>query len=109
MQNYQTIPILLVLLIVYYISILLVKSKKITLINQRRFWNIVLLITFLVSGLLGLILALSIDQKINLSWYLQFLRLHVKFGVAMSLVSTFHLLWHLPYYNSILKKKKLSQ
>lgn len=105
MQNYQTIPILLVLLIIYIITILLVKSKKISLFNQRRFWNIVLLITFLVSGVLGLILAISIDQKINLGWYLQFLRLHVKFGIAMSLVSIFHLLWHLPYYKTILKKK----
>ncbi len=105
MQNYQTIPILMVLIIIYIITILLVKSKKITLLTQRRFWNIVLLITFLVSGLLGLILAISIDQKINLPWYLQLLRLHVKFGIAMSIVSIFHLLWHLPYYNSILKKK----
>jgi len=104
MQNYQTFPILLILLIVYFISILLVKSKKITLLTQRRFWNIVLLVTFLVSGILGLVLAISIDQKINLSWYLQFLRLHVKFGIAMSLVSIFHLIWHLPYYKTILKK-----
>jgi spermidine synthase len=105
MQNYQTIPILLILLVIYFVSILLVKFKKITLFNQRRFWNIVLLITFLGSGVLGLILAISLDQKINLPWYLQFLRLHVKFGTAMSLVSIFHLLWHLPYYKTILKKK----
>ena len=107
MQNYQTIPIIMVLLIIYIITILLVKSKKITLLTQRHFWNIVLLITFLVSGILGLILAISIDQKINLSWYLQFLRLHVKFGIAMSIVSIFHLLWHLPYYSSIFKKQKI--
>lgn len=105
MQNYQTIPILVVLLILYIITIILVKSKKISLFSQRRFWNIVLLITFLVSGLLGLILAISIDQKINLPGYLQFLHLHVKFGIAMSLVSIFHLIWHLPYYKTILKKK----
>ncbi len=105
MQNYQTIPILLILLVLYYVSILLVKFKKITLFNQRRFWNIILLITFLVSGILGLILAISIDQKINLPWYLPFLRLHVKFGVAMSLVSIFHFLWHIPYYKTILKIK----
>jgi hypothetical protein len=104
MQNYQTIPILLVLLILYFVSILLVKFKKIALLSQRRFWNIVLLITFLVSGILGLVLAISIDQKINLYWYLSFLNLHVKFGIAMSLVSIFHLIWHLPYYKTILKK-----
>ena len=105
MQNYQTIPILSALLVLYLFSIWLVKTKKITLFDQRRFWNIVLLITFLVSGTLGLVLAISIDQKINLSWYLSFLNLHVKFGIAMSLVSIFHLIWHLPYYKSIIKKK----
>ena len=88
----------------YIISIFLVKFKKITLFNQRRFWNFVLLVTFLVSGILGLVLAISLDQKINLPWYLQFLNLHVKFGIAMSLVSIFHLIWHLPYYKTILKK-----
>ena len=104
MQNYQTIPILSALLVLYFFSIWLVKTNKITLFVQRRFWNFVLLVTFLVSGILGLILAVSIDQKINLPWYLQFLNLHVKFGIAMSLVSIFHLIWHLPYYKTILKK-----
>jgi len=105
MQNYQTIPILLILIILYFVSFLLVKFKKITLFQQRRFWNFILLITFLVSGLLGLILAISIDQKIIFDWYLNFLKLHVKFGIAMSIVSIFHLLWHLPYYKTIFKKK----
>jgi len=108
MQSYQTIPILSVLIIMYFISILLVKTQKITLFQQRRFWNSVLLITFLVSGLLGLILAISIDQKFTFDWYLNFLNLHVKFGIAMSIVSIFHLLWHLPYFSSILKNKNSS-
>ena len=104
MQNYQTLQILSAILVLYIISIWLVKTKKITIFSQRRFWNIILLTTFLVSGFLGLVLAISIDQKINLSWYLSFLNLHVKFGIAMSLVSFFHLIWHLPYYKTILKK-----
>jgi len=104
MQNYQTIPILLVIQVIYIFSIFLVKTKKITVFQQRRFWNFILLITFLISGILGLILAVFIDQKINFSWYLPFLKLHVKFGIAMSLVSIFHLTWHLPYYKTFFKK-----
>jgi hypothetical protein len=104
MQNYQTIPIILVIITIYILSIFLVKTNKITLFQQRRFWNFILLITFLISGILGLILAVSIDQKINFGWYLPFLKLHVKFGIAMSLVSIFHLFWHLPYYKTIYKK-----
>lgn len=104
MQNYLTIPILLVLIVLYFISIWLVKIKKISLLLQQRIWNVILLITFLVSGILGLILAFTLDQKINFAWYLPFLRLHVKFGIAMSIVSIFHLIWHLPYFNSIFKQ-----
>ena len=109
MQSYQTIPILSIIIVLYIISILLVKTKKITLFQQRRFWNFVLLITFLVSGILGLVLAISIDQKVTFVWYLPFLKLHVKFGIAMSIVSIFHLLWHLPYYKTIFKKNSESQ
>lgn len=103
MQNYQTIPILSVLIILYFASLLLVKTKKISLFQQQRIWNIVLLITFLVAGSLGLIMAISLDQKINFTWYLPILELHVKFGVAMAVISIFHTIWHLPYFSSILK------
>ena len=108
MQSYQVIPILSILIVLYILSIWLVKTKKISLFSQRRLWNFILLITFLVSGTLGLILAISIDQKINFAWYLPFLKLHVKFGVAMSVVSIFHLIWHLPYFSTILKPQKLT-
>lgn len=105
MQNYQTIPILLVLIILYFASIWLVKTKKISLFHQRLFWNIILLITFLVAGSLGLIMAISLDQKINFVWYLPILKLHVRFGIGMAAVSIFHTIWHIPYFSSILKKK----
>lgn len=108
MQKYHFIPILSILVISYIFSLFLVKTKKITLLNHRRFWNLVLLITFLVSGILGLILAFSIDQKISLAWYLPFLWYHVEFGIVMSIVSIFHFFWHLPYYTSIFKKNHLN-
>ena len=48
----------------------------------RRLWNTILLVSFLVTGLLGLILAFSIDAKLSLSWYLPFLWFHVEFGIV---------------------------
>ena len=105
MNSYLTFPISAVILISYLISFLLVKNKKISPITQRRFWNIILLISFLISGLLGLILAVLIDIKISILWYQNLLSLHVKTGTVMALVSLFHLLWHLPYYLSLIKKK----
>ena len=105
MNNYHFLLLLLITFFTYFLSLFLVKSKIISLIIHRRIWNIILLISFLISGLLGLILAFSIDQKLSISWYLPFLWLHVEFGIVMALVSIFHTFWHLPYFVSLVKKK----
>lgn len=98
MQNYNFILLSFLILIAYFGSVVLVKLKKIELIKQRRFWNTILLISFLISGILGLILAFSIDQKISISWYLPMLWWHVELGIVMALVAIFHAFWHLKYY-----------
>lgn len=105
MNNYHFLLIFLITFIAYFFSLFLVKSKIISLIIHRRIWNIILLISFLFSGILGLVLSFSIDQKLTISWYLSFLWLHVEFGIVMALVSIFHTLWHLPYFTNLVKKK----
>ena len=105
MNNYHFVLIFLAVFFFYFLSFYLVKIKKISLFVHRRIWNIILLISFLISGFLGLILAFSIDQKLTVSWYLPFLWFHVEFGIIMALVSIFHILWHLPYFKSLVKNK----
>jgi len=89
----------------YFLSLLFMKlsfySKKI----HRRIWNILLLITFLVSGILGLVLVLQINYAILPSYYFTFLKLHVDFGIGMALISIFHIFWHLNYFKNIFVKK----
>jgi len=104
MNSYHFLLLFFLTFIAYFFSILLVKTKKINLIVHRRIWNTILLVSFLISGIIGLILAFSIDQKISLSWYLPFLWFHVEFGIIMALVSIFHIFWHLLYFKNILKK-----
>jgi len=106
MQTYNFFLITIIILSLYLFSYLLSKKKKISLLTHRRFWNIILLLSFLTSGLIGLILAFSIDQKLSISWYLPFLWLHVEAGIIMAIISIFHILWHLPYFTSFLKRKK---
>ena len=65
-----------------------------------------LLVSFLISGILGLIMAFLIDYKISISWYQDFLWIHVEFGIAMATIALFHTLWHIKYYLSYLPKKK---
>jgi hypothetical protein len=108
MSGYNFYLITIITLIAYFLSFYLTKTKKITQIQHRRFWNFVLLITFLASCLLGLFLAFSVDNKLSLSWYLPLIWYHVEFGIVMSLVSIFHILWHIPYYKSYFSKSKTS-
>ncbi len=108
MSGYNFYLITLIVLSTYFLSFCLVKTKKITPIQHRRFWNFVLLISFLISCLLGLFLAFSIDQKLSLSWYLPLIWYHVEFGIVMSIVAIFHTVWHIPYYKSCFSKPKTS-
>lgn len=98
MNSYNFLLISSLVLIPYFVSLVLVKSGKLELYKQRRFWNIVLLISFLVSGILGLILAFLIDQKLSIAWYQSMLWWHVEAGIVMGIISIFHTLWHLKYY-----------
>ena len=79
------------------ISVILIAAYMLTK-KQKRFWNFVLLFSFLISGGLGLVLAFCVDQNISTSWYPQMLQIHVVSGIVMAMVSIFHALWHLPYF-----------
>ncbi len=89
----------------YLLSLIFVRlniyKKKI----HRRIWNILLLVTFLVSGILGLILVLQINYQILSSWFLQFLKWHVDFGIGMAWISIFHIIWHYPYFKNMFRTR----
>lgn len=93
-------------LLFYMLTYLLVKFKVFKTSTHRKIWNSVLLTTFIVSGLLGLVLVFQVNYNILGDWYSSFLDLHVEFGIAMAIVSIFHITWHLKYFGTILKTKK---
>ena len=98
LDNYHTIIIVISVLVLYLITWLLVRFKKIKLQSHRKLWNFLLLINFLASGVLGIVLAIIIDLNITASWYKEILWIHVEFGIAMGIISVFHFFWHLKYY-----------
>ena len=104
--NYYFIPISIILFILYFITYTLSKNKKIKSIQHRKIWNVLLLITFLVSGIFGIILAILISFGIRLSFYAVLLFWHVEFAIAMAMISFFHIGWHWKYYKNLLKKRK---
>jgi len=90
-------------ILVYFSTCILQKKNKIKLITHKRIWNILLLVTFLISGISGLILAFGINYGITIP-YLKLIKPHVNLGIAMSIISIIHIFWHLNYYKIIFKK-----
>jgi len=103
--NYYFIPIALALFVLYLMTFFLSKRKKIKLVKHRKIWNFLLLGTFLISGLFGIILAITISYGIRLSFYANILFWHVEFGIAMAMISIFHIGWHWRYYIKMVSTK----
>ena len=101
---YHLIPILIISLIFYITSHILSKKNKISVSKHRRIWNILLLATFLISGILGILLVIRINFGINFPLPFNILFWHVEFGIAMSIISMFHIAWHWNYFKNIIKK-----
>jgi hypothetical protein len=101
--NYFFIPIAFFLFVFYLITLYLSRIKKIRLSDHRKIWNFILLITFLVSGIFGIILALIISYGIRLSFYSDLLFWHVEFGIAMAIISIFHISWYIKYFKKMFK------
>jgi len=72
--------------------------------SNRKFWNFLLLATFLVSGLLGVLSVVKVNYKLEIPHYDQYMQWHVAFGIGMVFISFFHLSWHLKYYFTFQKK-----
>lgn len=95
-----------VTLLLYLITWLLSRFKVFKKSVHRKLWNVILLISFMVSGLLGLMLVVQINYDVMGEWYSTFMWLHVDFGIVMAIISIFHILWHTKYFATIMKNKK---
>ena len=90
----------------YLISAILVKANVWKKATHRKVWNVLLLITGLVSCLLGFFLVIQINYNLKMEWLWTVKLYHVQFGIAMTLIMVIHILWHMNYWKSIFKAKK---
>lgn len=104
-KPYPLLEILFLTLGAYFITFLLVKLNVIKKITHRKIWNALLLITFLMSGLLGLLLVFQLNYQFWMPHFGTFMWLHVDFGIAMAIISIFHAIWHWTYYKNLFRKK----
>jgi spermidine synthase len=105
MNSYNFLLIVFIVFSLYFGSLYLVKRGKIELFKQRQFWNLILLVSFLISGTLGLVLAFFIDQKMSIAWYGNMLWIHVELGIVMALIAIFHAFWHLKYFQITIRRQ----
>ncbi len=101
---YSIVTISTICLLFYGLSVALVKFEIISIAFQRKFWNTLLLLAITVAGSLGLLFAITVNFKIDLSIADSLLVWHVDFGIALFLISVFHFSWHLKYYLSVFDK-----
>ncbi|WP_409200435.1 hypothetical protein [Methanobrevibacter sp. DSM 116169] len=87
---------LILYLIVYYLT----NKKIIKKSFMFNFWNLLLLIFFIVSGIGGLILALFISYGIIIPYNNSLLYWHVEFGIGMIITTIIHLK---NYWKNVLK------
>jgi cation transport ATPase len=105
-KPYSLILISALTLVLYFFTWLAAGREWIKLSTHRRFWNLLLLATFLVSCLFGFFLVIQINYDFVIGWYRTVLYWHVQVGIAMTLIAVFHTIWHTKYYVNIFKRKK---
>jgi hypothetical protein len=107
--HYMVSPIALGFLLIYAVSFALYKTKRIRIATHRKIWNVLLLATFLITGIFGLLLTIQLDYTLPFTIPINMLFWHVEAGIVMTLISLFHMGWHFNYYRNLVRagRKKI--
>ncbi len=100
---YALIPIGIAIIILYALTFLLYRAGIILKKSHRQIWNTGLLLAFFITAVLGLLLAVQVNFKLEIPWIKELLVWHVDFGIGMSMIAIFHFTWHWGYYRDLLK------
>lgn len=103
-KTYSFISVLIVLSLIYFTTFILSKRKIISVLTHKRIWDVFLLITFLVSGILGVLLVIRINFGSVISLPFNILFWHVEAGIAMFIISVFHIIERWYFFKNMFKK-----
>jgi hypothetical protein len=106
LPDYHVSPIAILLVLVYALSFALYKAGRMRLATHRKIWNLLLLATFLLTGVMGLFLAVRLTYALPFILPFNLLLWHVETGIAMTLISFFHVSWHLSYYTALFRRRR---
>ncbi|MBP7731259.1 MAG: hypothetical protein KA114_06455, partial [Bacteroidales bacterium] len=100
---YHVISTGIIVSILYLICHLFSKEGFFSISDNRKIWNILLGITFLITAASGLILAVRVNYKLKNPIFDSLLKWHVETGIAFSFVALIHLFNHLRYFKDLFK------
>lgn len=103
MTTYGFLPIVVIGLLIYLISYILTKTKHLKFTKHRRIWNLLLLLSFFVAGIIGIIMAFIYSFEIDFEIPYIILQIHVGFGTVWFIIAFFHFTWHLSYFKKAIK------
>jgi hypothetical protein len=101
--KYNLLPLSLVLIILYLISLYLVKKQKLSQVINKKIWNLALLISFIITAITSILYLLYSEFQIKTIDFAVISFWHIELGLIMILISIFHALWHLSYFKAMLK------
>ena len=105
-KKYDLFSVFFACIGLYFFTLFLAKINVIKKRNHRKIWNTLLLITFLITGLLGLTMVIQLNYQVFFSWFKTLLYWHVEFGISMAAISILHILWHWKYFINLFKKHR---
>lgn len=103
---YPLFPISILVILFYSLSFAFSRMGLVSKANHRKFWNVLLLIAFLTTGLIGLLMVVKTNYKLVMPFYEQLVSVHVGFGIGMAIIGFFHFWWHLSYYLQLFSSEK---
>ncbi len=104
--DYYISPIAIGFFSIYLLSFLLYKLKVVRVTTHRKIWNVLLMGTFLVTGIFGLLLTIQLQYGLPFTMPVNMLFWHVEAGIVMTLISFFHLAWHFKYYARLFRTSR---
>ena len=90
------------LTLAYITTHFLSRKGIIRVVTHRKFWNMALLFSFLISAVLGIILIIEINSWVDIGLPFDTLFWHVETGIAMGVIGIFHVIWHWNYFKKMI-------
>jgi hypothetical protein len=105
-RDYYLLPLSFTLIALYVSSLTLVRMGSISMPFHRKAWNLTLLLTFVVCGATGLLIAVRLDLKWDVPYMALLSFWHNETGITMTLIAAFHAFAHWRYYAGMLGPKE---